>query len=129
MQDKRITLKNLQNEVKVSVILTDVLMTAYVFWLIMTNTSTPIPGILFGYTPIGAWLLLHASKLFSLCPTHKCMIWHTLAVYGCSLYHLNIGFDTITLYTMRWIMLIWGIILAFEIILRIYKPCKNYEIN
>lgn len=121
MFDKKVELKKLQNEVKYSVIITDVIMTFYVLWLIITNTSTPIPGILFGYTPIGTWMLLHASELFNLCPTYKCMIIHTLSVYGCSLFHLNIGFGIISLCFMRWIMLIWGIILMIIIVNKIIK--------
>ena len=63
-------------------------MTLYVLWLIITNDSSWIPGILFGFTPFGAWMLLEANRLFGFCLTHKLMIYHIFLVYFSS------GFET-----------------------------------
>ena len=50
-------------------------------WLIITNDSSWIPGILFGFTPFGAWMLLEANRLFGFCLTHRLMIYHISLVY------------------------------------------------
>ena len=60
-------LKKIGEEIKYSVVITDLIMTLYCLWLIVTNTSSWIPGALFGYTPFGIWLLLKANKLFKFC--------------------------------------------------------------
>ena len=61
-------------------------MTLYVLWLIITNDSSWIPGILFGFTPFGAWMLLEANRLFGFCLTHRLMIYHIFLVYMCCVY-------------------------------------------
>ena len=67
MQDKLTLIKYIGNRIQKGVILTDLAMTLYVLWLIITNDSSWIPGILFGFTPFGAWMLLEANRLFGFC--------------------------------------------------------------
>ena len=125
MEKKHKLIKDIETEVKLIVVLTDVIMTLYVLWLIITNTSTWIPGTIFGFTPLGAYELFRAGKLFHLCKTYKFMIIHSLLIYCCCIYQAKVGFSNI-LGTMRWIMFISGIILILFII---FKICPCYEFN
>lgn len=130
METKHVLIKNIETEVKVIVVLTDVIMTLYVLWLIITDTSTWILGAIFGFTTLGAYELFRAGKLFHLCKTYKCMIIHSLLVYCCCIYQAEIGFGN-QLSIMRWIMFISGFILIFLIIFKLC-PCHesdNKEIN
>lgn len=111
-------LKKIEKEIKLGVIITDVIMTIYVMWLIATNDSTWLIGVLFGFTPFGAFELLRASKLFHFCVTHKLMLLHTVAVYLCCVYQAQIGFGFI-LPIMRWIMFISGIILILVLTIKL----------
>lgn len=79
-------IKEISAKVKYSVVITDIILTVYVLWLIATDTAHWLPGMLFGYTPVGAYLLLRANKLFHLCLTHKLMIIHSFIVYLCCVY-------------------------------------------
>ena len=54
-------IKKIGREVKCSVILTDVIMTLYVLWLIITNTAHWLPGVLFSWTPLGTLMLFRAK--------------------------------------------------------------------
>lgn len=125
METKYKLIKDIETEVKFIVVLTDVIMTFYVLWLIITNTSTWILGTIFGFTPLGAYELFRAGKLFHLCKTYKCMIIHSLLIYCCCIYQAKIGFGN-QLGAMRWIMFISGFILILFIIFKI-GPC--YESN
>lgn len=111
-------LKKIEREIKLGVILTDIIMTVYVMWLIATNDSTWLIGVLFGFTPFGAFELLRASKLFNFCITHKLMLSHTVAVYLCCVYQAQIGFGSI-LPIMRWIMFISGLILILVLTIKL----------
>ena len=124
MEKKYRLIKNIETEVKLVVILTDVIMTLYVLWLIITKTSTWIPGALFGFTPFGAYELYRAGKLFHLCKTYNLMIVHSLLVYCCCLYQTQIGFGS-QLGTMRWTMFISGFILIISITLKLCH-CNEY---
>lgn len=108
-------LKSIENEIKYSVIITDIIMTIYVLWLILTNTSHWLPGILFGLTPYGTWLLLKANKLFHLCMTHKLMLIHSFMIYLCCIYQAQFGFG-ILLYPMRWVIFTIGFLLIIQLI-------------
>lgn len=123
MEKKYRLIKNIETEVKLVVVLTDVIMTLYVLWLIITNTSTWILGVIFGFTPLGAYELFKAGKLFNLCKTYKCMIIHSLFIYCCCIYQAKIGFGN-QLNIMRWIMFISGFILILFII---FKFCNCHE--
>lgn len=124
IQDKCSLLRRIEFEIKVGVILTDIIMTFYVLWLIITNDSSWIPGALFGFTPFGAYELYRAGTLFHLCRTHKCMLIHIVAVYCCCIYQAQFGFGD-TLAAMRWIMFITGFILMLIIT---FKALMNYEL-
>lgn len=110
-------LRRIGKEVQYSVIGTDVVMTIYVLWLIITNTAHWIPGVLFSWTPIGAWLLLRANRLFHLCVLHKLMLIHSFLVYCCCVYQAQFGFG-ILLYPMRWLMFISGVLLIIQLIFK-----------
>lgn len=125
MEKKYKLIKTIETEVKFIVVLTDVIMTFYVLWLIITNTSTWILGAIFGFTPLGAYELFRAGKLFHLCKTYKCMIIHSLFVYCCCIYQAKIGFEN-QLSAMRWIMFISGFILILFIIFKIC-PCHEFD--
>lgn len=117
-------LKEIGKEVQYSVILTDIILTVYVLWLIITNTAHWLPGVLFSWTPIGAWLLLRANKLFHLCIIHRMMLIHSFLVYCCCVYQAKFGFG-IMLYPMRWIMFILGVSLIIQLIIQqIHKKFK-----
>lgn len=128
MENKYKLIKHIETEVKLVVALTDIIMTFYVLWLIITNTSTWIPGALFGFTPLGAYELFRAGKLFHLCKTYKLMIIHSLLIYCCCLYQAQFGFGN-NLSAMRWIMFISGFILIISIILKLCNcnECSNKE--
>ena len=111
-------LKTIQKEIKFGVIFTDVLMTLYVLWLILTNTSTWIIGVLFGFTPFGILELFRANKLFGLCKIHKAMLLHTAAVYFCCIYQAQWGFGAHLSY-MRWIMFLWGFALILILLIKL----------
>lgn len=113
-------IKTIANEVKVGVIITDIILTMYVLWLIVTNTSHWIPGVIFGYSLLGIWLLLRANKLFHLCLLHKLMLWHSTAIYACCIYQAYYSFGEY-LSLFRWTMFISGILL---IIMLFNKRCK-----
>lgn len=123
METKYSLIKHIETEVKLLVGVTDIIMTLYVLWLIVTNTSTWIPGALFGFTPLGAYELFRAGKLFHLCATYKLMIIHSLLIYCCCLYQAEYDFGEY-LATMRWTMFLSGVIL---ILLIIFKICPCYE--
>lgn len=118
-KDTLLLLKQIEKELKLGIIIIDVLITLYVLWLIITNTSTWIIGILFGFTPFGAYELFKADALFKFCITHKLMIIHILCVYTCCVYQAYVGFGDI-LYCMRWIMFILGLLLLTNIIYKIW---------
>lgn len=115
-------LKRIAKEVQYSVIITDIIMTIYVLWLIITNRSDWLPGLLFSWTPIGSWLLFRANKLFHLCLTHKLMLIHSSLIYFCCIYQAYIGFGLI-LYPMRWLMFVSGIILMIRLIIQQRHKC------
>lgn len=116
-------LRQIELEIKIGIIVIDVMMTLYVLWLIITNSSTWLIGILFGFTPFGVFELIRASKLFNLCICHKLMLYHIIAVYCCCIYQAYICFGT-TLAIMRWIMFIIGFVLF---LLVLFKKSKCYE--
>lgn len=109
-------LKKIGKEVQYNVIITDIIMTIYVLWLIVTNTVHWLPGVLFSWTPIGAWLLLRANKLFHLCCIHRMMLVHSFLVYMCCVYQAQFGFGNI-LYPMKWLMFISGVLLIVQLII------------
>lgn len=115
MNDTYRLLKEISLKVKYSVVITDMILTIYVLWLIATDTAHWLPGMLFGYTPVGAYLLLRANKLFHLCLTHKLMIIHSFVVYLCCVYQAYYRFG-IMLYPMRWLMFISGLYLILQLI-------------
>lgn len=128
METKFRLIKHIETEVKLVVVFTDIIMTLYVLWLIVTNTSTWIPGALFGFTPLGAYELFRAGKLFHLCKTYKLMIIHSLLIYCCCIYQAKYNFGN-QLETMRWIMFISGVILIVSIIFKLCNcnECGNKE--
>lgn len=115
-------IKKIGDEVKVGVILTDLILTVYVLWLILTNTSHWIPGVLFGYTPLGVWLLLRANRLFHFCLLHRLMLWHSTAIYVCCVYQAYYGFGP-WLWFFRWFMFISGLVLILWLIIKLTKQC------
>lgn len=123
-------IRHIETEVKLVVAGTDIAMTLYVLWLIITNTSSWIPGVLFSFTPLGALELYRAGKLFNLCKTYNCMILHTLMVYICCVYQAHYGFGSMLPY-FRWIMFLTGVILIVLIIRKLCKGngCCNKENN
>lgn len=112
-------LTTIQKEIKFGVVFIDVLMTLYVLWLIITNTSTWIIGVLFGFTPFGVLELFRANELFGLCKIHKAMLIHTTAVYFCCVYQAQWGFGWQLPY-MRWLMFLWGVLLIVVLIIKRY---------
>lgn len=120
MQDKLTLIKYIGNRIQKGVILTDLAMTLYVLWLIITNDSSWIPGILFGFTPFGAWMLLEANRLFGFCLIHRLMIYHIFLVYMCCVYQAYIGFGDL-LYPARWIMFISGLFLFIRLLYELKK--------
>lgn len=117
LQEKSILLKKIGRQIKWGVVGTDLSMTLYVLWLIITNDSTWVIGILFGFTPFGAYELYKASDLFGLCIYHKLMLLHTVLVYGCCVYQAYYGFGEY-LYIMRWIMFLFGFLLIIFVAIR-----------
>lgn len=117
MEHLNTLIKKIGKEVQYSVVLTDIILTTYVLWLIVTNTSHWLPGVLFSWTPAGAWLLLRANRLFNFCILHKLMIFHSFAVYCCCVFQSQFGFG-IMLYPMRWLMLILGLGLIIQLIIQ-----------
>ena len=113
-------IKKIGREVKCSVVLTDVIMTLYVLWLIITNTAHWLPGVLFSWTPLGTLMLFRANKLFNLCLTHKLMIIHSFLIYMCCVYQAYYGFGNL-LYPMRIIMFTSGFILIVITIIKYNK--------
>lgn len=103
-------LRQIEKEIKLGVIIIDIFMTLYVLWLILTNTSTWLVGVVFGYTPLGVFWLFKASKLFNLCYIHKSMLMHTTLVYGCCVWQAQYGFGDY-LYIARWTMFLTGFLL------------------
>lgn len=127
--EKSLLLKKISLEIKIGVVLMDILMTLYVLWLIITNTSTWIIGALLGFTPFGAYELLRADKLFGFCIVHKLMIWHIVAVYCCSIFQAKIGFNVALPY-VRCIMFISGIYLIIKLIKNnCYGNRREKEVN
>ena len=116
-------LKKIGEEIKYSVVITDLIMTLYCLWLIITNTSSWIPGALFGYTPFVILLLLKANKLFKFCLIHRLMLLHTGAVYCCCMYQAYYGFEEY-LGLFRQIMFLSGLYLIVSLIV---KRCKCYD--
>lgn len=114
MNDTYRLLKGISLKVKYSVVITDMILTVYVAWLIATDTAHWLSGMLFGYTPVGAYLLLRANKIFHLCLTHRLMIIHSFIVYLCCVYQAYYGFGII-LYPMRWLMFTIGVILVITL--------------
>lgn len=123
VQSKLILLRHIELEVKFGVIITDLLMTLYVLWLIITNDSSWIPGAILGFTPFGAIELIRAGKLFHLCINHKLMIIHIMCVYGCCIYQACYGFGN-ALEEMRSIMFISGLLLLLNALrIKYYGKC------
>lgn len=114
MQSLNSLIKQIGREVQLSVVATDIVMTIYVLWLIVTDTAHWLPGVLFSWTPIGTFLLLRANKLFHLCIIHKLIIIHSTLVYMCCVYQAYFGFGCI-LYPMRWLMFISGLYLMYKV--------------
>lgn len=125
MKDKLSILKELQLEIKYGIILTDLLMTLYVLWLIITNKSTWLAGAVLGFTPYGAYLLLRADKLYDLCICHKLMIIHIMCVYACCIYQAEYGFGDY-LPVMRWILFIIGVNIFILTIINKCYGCKKF---
>lgn len=123
IKDKLSILRQIELEIKIGIIIIDIIMTLYVLWLIITNSSTWLVGVLFGFTPFGVFELIRAGKLFNLCICHKLMLFHIMAVYCCCIYQAYIGFGD-TLAIMRWITFIIGFIL---LLLVLFKKCQCYE--
>lgn len=119
-------LKSISKEIQYSVIITDIILTLYVLWLIITNTAYWLPGVLFGLTPYGTWLLLKANKVFHLCLTHKLMLIHGFLIYVCCIYQAYFGFG-ILLYPMRSIMFILGLLLFIKLMVQQVKKYKKGE--
>ena len=113
--EKSLLVKKIGLEIKIGVVLMDLLMTLYVLWLIITNTSTWIVGALLGFTPFGAYELLRADKLFGFCIVHKLMIWHIVAVYCCCVFEAKVGFSVVLPYA-RCIMFLSGVYLIAKLI-------------
>lgn len=124
MDTKILLIKKIEKEVKYSVVITDLIMTIYVLWLIITSTSHWLPGILFGLTPYGTWLLFRANRLFHLCILHRLMLVHSFIVYGCCVYQAYFGFGEL-LYPARWIMFSSGFLLFLQLVIgRLIKKGK-----
>ena len=118
MNSPGLLIKKIAKEVQYSVILTDLIMTVYVLWLILTNTSHWLPGILFGLTPYGTWLLLRANRLFHLCKIHRLMLIHSFIIYGCCVYQAYFGFGDF-LYPARWVMFVSGLGLFIHLVIQL----------
>ena len=110
MEDHKTLLRQICDEIRFGVVFTDFLMTIYVLWLIITNTSSWIPGAILGYSIFGAFELFRASKLFNLCIIHKLMLVHSGLVYSCCIYQAHYGFEEQLVY-MRWLMFLSGLYL------------------
>lgn len=123
VQKKLNLMRHIELEVKFGVIITDLLMTCYVLWLIITNDSSWIPGAILGFTPFGAIELIRAGRLFNLCINHKLMIVHIMGVYGCCIYQAYYGFGEI-LGEMRVIMFLSGLLLLLNALrIKYYGRC------
>lgn len=121
MENAVTLLKRIGKEVQYSVIITDILLTIYVLWLIVTDTAHWLPGVIFGVTPWGLILLLRANKLFHLCFVHKIMLLHSFAVYLCCVFQAYFGFG-ILLHPMRYLMFTLGVLLTIQLIV---QRCKK----
>uniref|UniRef100_A0AAU8MGB4 Uncharacterized protein n=1 Tax=Geladintestivirus 1 TaxID=3233133 RepID=A0AAU8MGB4_9CAUD len=124
MKDKLSLLKQIQQELKYGIIISDLLMTLYVLWLIITDNSTWLIGILLGFTPYGTYMLFRADKLYDLCICHKLMIAHIVIVYSCCLFQAKCGFGEY-LPIARWLAFISGILLIFLIIINKIYGCEK----
>lgn len=122
MKNKYNLLRTIERELKFGVVGIDVFMTLYVLWLILTNDSTWLVGILFGFTPFGVVQLYRAHELFNFCIWHKLMLIHTVMVYGCCVYQAYFGFSPEILPIARWIMFLFGV---FCIIGLLLKKCHE----
>lgn len=118
-------IKKIGKEVQYSVIITDIILTMYVLWLIVSNTAHWLPGVLFSWTPAGTWLLLRANRLFNFCTLHRLMIYHSFIVYACCVFQAQYGFG-IFLYPMRWLMFITGLYLIIWLII---LQCRKWYIR
>lgn len=110
MKNKYNLLRTIEKELKFGVVWIDVFMTLYVLWLILTNASTWLVGVLFGFTPFGVIQLFRAHELFNFCIWHKLMLIHTVMVYLCCIYQAYFGFDSEVLPIARWIMFLFGVL-------------------
>lgn len=120
MENQVKLINKIGKEIKYSVVFTDIMLTIYVLWLILTDTAHWLPGALLEYTPIGLWLLLKANKIFNLCIVHRIMLIHSFLVYCCCIYEAYYRFG-IMLQPMRWIMFISGLCLIIQLIIKQYK--------
>lgn len=109
MKNKYNLIRTIEKELKFGVVWIDVLMTLYVLWLILTNASTWLVGVLFGFTPFGVIQLFRAHELFNFCIWHKLMLIHTVTVYLCCIYQAYFGFSAEVLPIARWIMFLFGV--------------------
>lgn len=117
MEDHKTLLRQICDEIRFGVVFTDFLMTIYVLWLIITNTSSWIPGAILGYSIFGAIELFRASRLFNLCIIHKLMLIHSGLVYSCCIYQAHYGFGEQLVY-MRWIIFLSGLYLILWLCIR-----------
>ena len=120
MENQVKLINKIGKEIKYSVVFTDIMLTIYVLWLILTDTAHWLPGALLGYTPIGLQLLLKSNKIFHLCIVHRAMLIHSFLVYCCCVYQAYYGFGAI-LYPIRWVMFISDLCLIIQLII---KQCK-----
>lgn len=120
MENQVKLINKIGKEIKYSIVFTDIMLTIYVLWLILTDTAHWLPGALLGYTPIGLQLLLKSNKIFHLCIVHRAMLIHSFLVYCCCVYQAYYGFDDM-LYPIRWVMFISGLCLIIQLII---KQCK-----
>lgn len=124
--DKSKLIKSIGTDIKFGVVLVDVIITLYVLWLIITDTSTWIVGVLLGYTPFGVIQLFRASKLYGLCIYHKLMLVHTTLVYACCVYQAQYGFGQ-NLIFMRWLMFLLGFSLILGLMFNLLINTHNND--
>lgn len=120
MENQVKLINKIGKEIKYSVVFIDIILTIYVLWLILTDTSHWLLGALLGYTPIGLQLLLKSNKIFHLYITRRMMLIHSFLVYCCCIYQAYYGFG-VMLYPIRWTMFISGLCLIIQLII---KQCK-----
>lgn len=124
MENQVKLINKIGKEIKYSVVFTDIMLTIYVLWLILTDTAHWLPGALLGYIPIGLQLLLKSNKIFHLCIVHRVMLIHSFLVYFCCIYQAYYGFGNM-LYPIRWLMFVSGLCLITQLIIK--QSIKHYK--